>query len=93
MAKRGPKPGSTRANPYVYALYDGDEFVDVGTMAELMARTGLSEDTLRSYQSPSYQKRTRGLKRILIKLEGTGPKRREAAPRRGRGRPRPCPRA
>lgn len=75
MARRGRPAGTPNRHPTVYALYNGDEFVDVGTMAELIARTGLGEDSLRSYQSPSYQKRTGGTKMALIRLEGDDPQR------------------
>ncbi|MCP0885748.1 hypothetical protein LB941_00185 [Ligilactobacillus sp. WILCCON 0076] len=42
-----------------YALYRGDEFVDIGTLNELASRYHTSVNTLRFKASPTYAARTR----------------------------------
>lgn len=44
----------------VYALYHGDEFVDVGTAAEIAERRGLKPATIAYYSQPSYLRRFDG---------------------------------
>lgn len=44
----------------VYALYHGDEFVDVGTAAEIAERHGVKPVTIAYYAQPSYLKRFEG---------------------------------
>lgn len=41
-----------------YALYRGDEFVDVGTLREMSERLGKNPDTLRFYGSPAHMRRS-----------------------------------
>ncbi|MDV7757429.1 hypothetical protein [Liquorilactobacillus mali] len=43
---------------YWYALYRGDEFVDVGTLRELAVRHHTSVKTLRFKATPTYAART-----------------------------------
>jgi hypothetical protein len=40
-----------------FAVYRGDEFVDVGTAEEIAKRLGCKPDTIRFYASPSYKAR------------------------------------
>ena len=60
----------------VYALYDGDTFVDLGTVAYLSKKYGISNQTIRYYASPIYRKRLIGKnldnRRIVIILEDEG---------------------
>lgn len=51
-----------------YALYKGDEFVALGTAAEIAAQIGVKPDTVRWWSYPSAQKRNRGNARIAIRL-------------------------
>lgn len=51
MAKSGRKA-------QCFALYRGDEFIDVGTVKELAERRGVSEWTIRFLASASYHKRS-----------------------------------
>ena len=44
----------------VYALYRGDEFVDVGTKRELAARRHVSAETIAHMASPVTHKRAAG---------------------------------
>lgn len=48
------------ANRYrqrIYAVYDGDSFVDVGTKHELAERLGVTTDTIVFTASPAHKKR------------------------------------
>lgn len=40
-----------------YALYKGDEFIDLGTTKELAEKIGVSERSIRFYSTPTYVKR------------------------------------
>lgn len=42
----------------LYALYKGDEFLDIGTKYELAEKFDVEPKTIAWYASPSYQKRT-----------------------------------
>lgn len=53
----------------VYAIYKGDEFVDVGTAPELSERTGLSVSLLRWYSSPCWARRSGGRGVVVIKVD------------------------
>ncbi|HFH6894941.1 TPA: hypothetical protein ACGL0S_002005 [Streptococcus agalactiae] len=39
----------------IYAIYDDDKFVDVGTKDELSARLGIKKATIEQYMTKSYQ--------------------------------------
>ncbi|HFZ6501761.1 TPA: hypothetical protein ACGMY8_000153 [Streptococcus agalactiae] len=39
----------------IYAIYDDDKFVDVGTKEELSARLGIKKVTIEQYMTKSYQ--------------------------------------
>lgn len=49
-----------------FALYRGDEFVDVGTAEEIAKRLGCKPDTIRFYATPSYQARLKDRDKRLI---------------------------
>ncbi|RVU73504.1 hypothetical protein EJK20_07670 [Lactobacillus xujianguonis] len=53
----------------VYAMYRGDEFVDVGTIKELAERSHLSPVTLRYRATPGATRRDKGHSVLLYKLE------------------------
>ena len=57
-----------------YALYKGDNFVDIGTISELSERYNISEKTLRWYSTPCYKKKLENKKNIksyiVCKIEG-----------------------
>lgn len=55
-----------------YAIYKGDEFIDLGTIKELSKKHNISEKTLYYYTMPSYKKRSNYYKNnriIVIKVE------------------------
>ena len=55
-----------------YALYKGDEFIDLGTKEELSERNGISPNTIMFYTTPTYRRRIQGKedKRfIVVRLE------------------------
>ncbi|RRA88002.1 hypothetical protein [Streptococcus agalactiae] len=41
----------------IYAIYDDDKFVDVGTKEELIKRLGIKKQTIEQYMTKSYQAR------------------------------------
>lgn len=53
----------------VYALYKGDEFLEIGTYEELAKYLGVSKRTIQFYLSPSNKKRDKGNKYVVVKLE------------------------
>lgn len=54
-----------------YALYKGDEFIDLGTIEELAERMGVAPKTIRHYQTPAYKKKGKDdfNRKVLIKIE------------------------
>lgn len=46
-----------------YALYNGDEFVMIGTMKEIAEHMGVTEDSARQFVSPSAERK--GKKKII----------------------------
>lgn len=42
-----------------YALYKGDEFIDIGTAEKLSREYGYTKGTIRYYSSPSYMRKER----------------------------------
>lgn len=55
--------------PVEYALYKGDELIMVGTIKEIAEEMGVQEHTIRFYQSPSYKRRGKNNRKVLIKIE------------------------
>lgn len=57
-----------------YALYRGDELLDVGTLREIAERQGVKEQTVYYYSTPSYRRRCDGSEdRLLaVLVEGEG---------------------
>ena len=53
MGKRGPSTCTE------YALYKGDEFIDIGTAKQLSAEYGYTESTIRYYSCASYMRQER----------------------------------
>ena len=52
-----------------YALYKGDEFLQIGTIKELAEYLNVKPKTIQFYASPTYQKRNKGNNYIVIKVE------------------------
>ena len=55
--------------PNLYALYNDDEFIALGTYRQLEELTGIKHETLRFYGSPSYMRRTGGRGYVLVRIE------------------------
>lgn len=49
----------------VFALYRGDEFVDVGTKKELAAKLGIKPESVGFLASPENARRNRGGNRLM----------------------------
>lgn len=62
MARPKGKRKYFRPHRLEYALYRGDEFVDIGTADYLHERYGVSAGTLYNLSSPSQTKRREGRK-------------------------------
>ncbi len=52
-----------------YALYRGDEFIDVGTADELAERHGVRAETIRWMSTPAFHKRGSAKKLTAYKIE------------------------
>lgn len=53
----------------LYAIYKGDEFIDVGTADELAERHGVKVKTIQWMSSPAYHRRGTGDKLMVYKIE------------------------
>lgn len=51
-----------------YALYKGDEFLEIGTYEELAKYLGVSKRTIQFYLSSSNKKRDKGNKYVVVKI-------------------------
>lgn len=51
------EPKTKKRRQRIYAVYDGDSFVDVGTKHELAERLGILADSVTFIASPAYKKR------------------------------------
>ena len=56
-------------NEKEFALYNGDEFIMVGTKHEIARKHGYSIDTMHTYSKPSHVKRNNEKGMILVELE------------------------
>ena len=54
-----------------YALYKGDEFIDLGTIQEIAKREGVKPKTILYYKTPAYKKKFRDdtNRKVLIKID------------------------
>lgn len=58
----------------IYAVYRGDEFIDMGTIKQLASKFRVKEDTMRYYTSKAYKRRITARENakdylIVIKVE------------------------
>lgn len=53
----------------IYAAYRNDENIADGTAEELAQKLGVKPKTIRKWATPSYQKRNKGQRIIVVKLE------------------------
>lgn len=53
----------------VYALYEGDKFLTLGTLKEIANELGINVKSVLFYGTPAYLKRTKGNGKILICVE------------------------
>lgn len=52
-----------------YAIYKGDEFIAIGTIKELVKKTGYSETTLRYCTHPASKKRNKGNRLVVFAVD------------------------
>lgn len=54
-----------------YALYKGDEFIDLGTIPEIAKREGVKPKTIYYYKTSAYKKKFKDdtNRKVLIRLE------------------------
>ncbi|MFV2030806.1 hypothetical protein [Neisseria sp. S1] len=58
-------------NTKIYALYKGENLIDMGTVYQLTKRQNVQVKTIRYYQTPTYKKRNHGNNhRTLVCIEG-----------------------
>ena len=55
-----------------YALYKGDEFIDLGTIEEIAKRLKVAPKTVRYFSTPAYKRKGKDdtNRKVLIRLEG-----------------------
>lgn len=53
----------------MYAIYYGDQFIDLGTKKELADKYNIKTSTINFYMSPAHRKRTEEKSWIVIKIE------------------------
>lgn len=53
----------------LYALYKGDEFIDIGTKVELAEKLGVDTKTIGHYSTPAYQRRNDYKGWVVIRIE------------------------
>ncbi len=56
----------------MYALYHGDEFIDLGTRDYLAKLLGVKPRTITFYMSPTWLQRTNYKGWVVIKIDDTG---------------------
>lgn len=63
--------GNKPKGPAEYALYRGDEFLDLGTVKYLAEKLNIQEGTIRLFATPSYRKKTEKSESpmIVIRIE------------------------
>lgn len=47
-----------------YALYKGDDLIDIGTAEELAAKRGVQAETIKFYATPTNARRNKGGKKL-----------------------------
>lgn len=52
-----------------YALYHGEQFINIGTLNDLAKEQGVKPETLLFYSSPAYLKRVKARGFVLVKLD------------------------
>lgn len=52
-----------------YAIYKGDDFIELGTVDYLANKLGVKRDTVKFWSMPSYRKRIKGTALIAIRIE------------------------
>lgn len=58
----------------IYALYHGDEFIDLGSVSQIAQIAGVKEQTVRMYASAAYRKRINDKnyknRLVIVRVEG-----------------------
>lgn len=55
-----------------YALYKGDELLDVGTLDEIAKRRGVRPSTIYHYSMPAYQRKAKNVRNRLLAVRVDG---------------------
>lgn len=64
-----PRQGRYPKPPREYALYRGDEFLDIGTKQELSKKYGLPVATIEWLSTPSGSRRTGGKGWVIVRFD------------------------
>ena len=64
------KQGAIMRNEHDYAVYKGDEFLDIGTAKELASKMNVKVETIKFWSTPTYHKRIKNhdIATIVVKL-------------------------
>jgi hypothetical protein len=58
-----------RKDNKIYAIYNGDKFLALGTLDEIAKELKIKRKTVQWYMQPAYKKRSRGLFYAVVKIE------------------------
>lgn len=58
--------------PKEWALYKGEDLLSMGTVKEIAKDMNVDERTIRFYKTPTYLRRDKGNRRVLVSLEEEG---------------------
>jgi len=58
--------------PKVWALYKGEDLLSMGTVKEIAKDMDVDERTIHFYKTPTYLRRDKGNRRVLVSLEEEG---------------------
>lgn len=53
----------------IYAIYQGDEFLDLGTIKEMAEKFNVRRQTITYWASPSYKKRIKDKGKVAIRID------------------------
>lgn len=58
--------------PKEWALYKGEDLLSMGTVKEIAEDMNIQERSVHFYKTPTYKKRDKGNRRVLVSLEEEG---------------------
>lgn len=53
----------------VYAIYKGDEFLDLGTTEEMAKKFNVKKETITFWASPAHKKRVKNKGKVAVRID------------------------